>query len=372
MRDERIDRLARGITGYSLGLKAGEVVLIELRGLATLDLGVTLVREATALGAVPHVFFNDERFLRPFLVGCTEAQVKRLGEVQAATMREADAYVGVRGSDNPYDLADVPADARDWYQRHVWQKVHVEDRVRRTRWVVLRWPNDAMAQAAGASREAFEDFYFRVCTLDYARLGMGMALLAERMQRTRDVRIVAPGTDLRLCIAGMPAVICDGHRNLPDGEVYTAPVRESVEGVIRFNAPTFYAGQALEGVTLRFEQGRVVEATAANPSQTAALNRILDTDPGARSVGEFALGLNREIREPMRDILFDEKIAGSLHLALGNAYESAFNGNRSAVHWDLVLIQRPDHGGGEVWFDGELLRKDGAFVPPDLAAALDA
>jgi aminopeptidase len=280
--------------------------------------------------------------------------------------------VGVRGSDNPYDLSDVPAVARDWYQRHVWQRVHVENRAKRTRWVVLRWPNDAMAQAAGTSREAFEDFYFDVCGLDYARLGAGMRLLAERMRATRDVRVVAPDTDLRLSIAGMPAVVCDGHHNLPDGEVYTAPILDSVEGTIRFNAPVLYAGRAFDDIALRFERGRVVEARAADDRQTTDLNRVLDTDAGARSVGEFALGLNRALRRPMRDALFDEKIAGSLHLALGNAYDTAFNGNRSAVHWDLVLIQRPEHGGGEVWFDGELIRKDGRFVPADLAEALDA
>ncbi len=371
MRDPRVDRLARIITGHSLALKPGDVFQIDVRGSSTLDLADALVTEATGLGAIPLVFFNDERFLRPFLRGATEAQIERLGELHLETMRRVDAYVGVRGSDNPFDLSDVPPEAMAWHQRHVWQRVHVEERVKRTRWVVLRWPNASMAQAAKTSREAFEDYYFHVCTLDYAKLGRGMDVLVERLQRTSDVRIVAPGTDLRFSIAGMPAVKCDGRRNLPDGEVYTAPVRGSVEGTIRFNAGTFYAARSFDDITLRFERGRVVEASAADAVQTCALNDLLDTDEGARYVGEFALGLNPEVKEPMRDALFDEKIAGSLHLALGNAYETAFNGNRSAIHWDLVLIQRPEHGGGEIAFDGEIVRRDGRFVPADLSAALD-
>jgi len=371
MRDPRLDQLARIVTGYSLDLKPGEVVLIELRGGDTLDFGAALVREATALGAVPLWFFNDEGLVRPFLLGASQDQVRRYGELQLDTMRKVDAYVGVRGSDNLFDLSDVPPDTMQAHQRYVWQLVHVEERVRRTKWVVLRWPTAAMAQSARSSRDAFEDFFFRVCTLDYERLSRGMDLLVDRLQRTRDVRIVSPGTDLRFSIAGVPAIKCDGHRNLPDGEVFTAPVRDSVEGTIRFNAGSFYMAKTVDDVTLRFEHGRVVEARAADPGQTSVLNGILDTDEGARFVGEFALGLNREVQEPMRDTLFDEKIAGSLHLALGNAYETAFNGNRSAIHWDLVLVQRPEHGGGEVWFDGELVRRDGRFVPSDLAAALD-
>lgn len=372
MRDPRVDRLAKVVTGYSLALEPGEVVLIELKGGETLEFGAALVREATALGAVPLWFFNDESLARPFLQGASEAQVKRYGELQLDTMRQVDAYVGVRGSDNMFDLSDVPSDAMQAHQRYVWQRVHIEERVRRTKWVVLRWPTSAMAQSARTSCEAFEDFFFRVCTFDYEHLSRGMDVLVERLQRTRDVRIVAPGTDLRFSIAGLPAVKCDGHRNLPDGEVFTAPVRESVEGTIRFNAGTLYLGKSLDDITLRFERGRVVEASAADLVQTRELTAILDSDEGARYVGEFALGLNREMREPMRDTLFDEKIAGSLHLALGNAYETAFNGNRSAIHWDLVLIQRPDRGGGQVWFDGELVRQDGKFVPPELASVLDA
>jgi aminopeptidase len=229
----------------------------------------------------------------------------------------------------------------------------------------LRWPTPSMAQAAGMSTEAFEDFYFRVCTMDYRRMARGMVPLQRRMARADRVYLKGPGTDLRFSIKGIGAVPCVGLRNVPDGEVFSCPVKRSVEGEISFNAPTIYSGTRFERVRLVFKGGRIVEATS---SDTGKLNEILDTDAGARYVGEFSLGFNPHILEPMCDILFDEKICGSLHFTPGQAYEECGNGNRSAIHWDMVLIQRREWGGGEVWFDGELIRKDGLFVPRDLKA----
>ena len=230
---------------------------------------------------------------------------------------------------------------------------------------MLRWPNPAMAQRSGMSTEAFEDFYFRVCLLDYAALTPAMQALQDLMDATSDVRITGPGTDLRFSIKGIQAEFCGGEKNIPDGECFTAPVKDSVEGVVSYNAPTIYQGIAFDSVKLEFSQGKIVQATANN---TAAINKIFDSDPGARYIGEFALGFNREILHPMRDILFDEKIAGSFHFTPGQAYEGKTdNGNRSQVHWDLVCIQRPDYGGGEIYFDGELIRKDGQFLLPALA-----
>jgi aminopeptidase len=220
-----------------------------------------------------------------------------------------------------------------------------------------------MAQAAGLSTEAFENLYFDVCTLDYARLGRAMAPLEQRLKKTDRVQLKSPGTDLTFSIKNIGAKMCKGDRNIPDGEVYSCPVKNSVNGVIQFNTPTIYSGTKFEHVRLEFKDGKVVKATANN---TQRLNAILDTDPGARYVGEFSLGLNPYILNPMCDILFDEKIAGSLHFTPGQAYEDCDNGNRSAVHWDMVLIQRKEWGGGEVWFDGELIRRDGIFLPKEL------
>ena len=177
------------------------------------------------------------------------------------------------------------------------------------------------------------------------------------------VHLKAPGTDLRFSIKGIGAKMCKGDRNIPDGEVFSCPTKFSVNGTIQFNTPTLYSGTKFENVRLDFDEGKIIKATANN---TKRINEILDTDAGARYVGEFSLGFNPYILSPMCDILFDEKIAGSLHFTPGQAYEECDNGNRSAVHWDMVLIQRPEWGGGEVWFDGELIRKNGQFLPRDL------
>jgi aminopeptidase len=237
-------------------------------------------------------------------------------------------------------------------------------RVNNTRWCVLRWPTSAMAQQAGMSTQAFEDFFFKVCLLDYAALIPAMNSLKKLMDKAKEVHITGPGTDLRFSLKGLKSIVCGGRHNIPDGEVFSAPVKDSVEGVISYNAPTIYQGIAFDSVKLEFSKGKIVKATANN---TEAINKIFDSDEGARYIGEFAIGFNREIREPMRDILFDEKIAGSFHFTPGQAYEGiADNGNRSQVHWDLVNIQRPDYGGGEIHFDGLLIRKNGKFVLPEL------
>ena len=222
-----------------------------------------------------------------------------------------------------------------------------------------------MAQLAQTNTEAFEDFFFRVCLVDYVQMSRDVEPLVERMKRTNRVHIQGPGTDLRFSIENIETIPCFGRRNIPDGECFTAPVRDSVEGSIRYNTPTIYQGTAFKNIRLTFEEGRIVEAVSEQNNDR--LQDIFNTDEGARYVGEFAIGFNPYVLEPMMDILFDEKIAGSFHFTPGNAYDEADNSNRSEVHWDLVTIQRPEYGGGEIWFDGELIRKDGLFVTEDLA-----
>lgn len=289
--------------------------------------------------------------------------MRLIGECEAFRMERVQAYVGLRGSRNIAELSDVPASAMRLYEEYWLKPVHFQIRVPKTKWVVLRWPSPSMAQQAQLSTEAFEDFYFEVCTLDYGRMAAALVPLQELIERTDQVRILGPGTDLTFSLKGIPAVGCAGKNNLPDGECFTAPVRDSVEGVIRFNTPTLYRGTVFNDISLRFAQGRIVEARA---DKTAKLNQILDADEGARYLGEFALGFNPYILRPMLDILFDEKIAGSFHLTPGQAYEEADNGNRSSVHWDMVMIQTPEYGGGELYFDGVLVRRDGRFVLPEL------
>lgn len=365
MHDPRHDTLANVLTRHSTGLKPGEHVLIEAFEIPP-PMIVAAVRAARTAGAHPHVAIRDATVMRALIESADDGQIETWATIDRHRMEHMDAYIGLRGSANVSEMADVADDRMQAWGRLYQKPVHFEQRVNQTRWCVLRWPSSSMAQLAGMSTEAFERFYFDVCTMDYAAMAEAVKPLAEAMEQAGDVHIKGPGaTDLRFSIAGMPAIPCTGSHNIPDGECFSAPVRDSVEGVIAYNTPTIYRGESFENITLRFEAGRIVEASA--DGDQSALDAIFDTDEGARFVGEFAIGFNPFIENAMKDILFDEKIAGSLHFTPGQAYEDCDNGNRSDIHWDLVLIQRPDHGGGTISFDGEVIRKDGLFVPDRLA-----
>ncbi len=360
MSDPRYAKLARLLVTYSTGLHRADRVLLDMIDTPD-EFSVALMRAARAAGATPLIEVRHGRITREIQRGTDARHAALVRDVELFRMKKVQAYIAVRGSANASETADVPSLLQALYARKL--RPVLDHRVNRTRWVVLRWPTPSMAQAANMSTEAFEDFYFDVCTLDYRKMARAIVPLQRRMARADRVELKGPGTDLRFSIKGLGAVPCVGLRNIPDGEVFSCPVRDSVNGVIQFNTPTLYSGTKFENIRLVFKAGRVVEATG---NHTKKLNEILDTDAGARYVGEFSLGFNPYILDPMCDILFDEKIAGSLHFTPGQAYHECDNGNRSAVHWDMVLIQRPRWGGGEVWFDGELIRKDGLFVPRDL------
>lgn len=358
--DPRYNELAEGLTSFSTALKKGERVLIDAFDVPD-AMVIALVRAARKCGAHPSVNIHRARITRELTLGATEEQYAPHADVELHRMQKMDAYIALRGSDNIFEASDVPPERVQLVSRLM--KPVLDHRVGKTKWVVLRWPTPSMAQQAGMSTEKFEDFYFKVCTLDYGRMVPGMKALADLMKATDRVHLKGPGTDLRFSIKGIGAQPCGGLRNIPDGEVFSCPVKDSVEGYVQYNAPTVYLGQSHDNIRLAFKQGRIVEATSTN---TKRLNEILDSDPGARYIGEFALGFNPHILAPMRDILFDEKIAGSFHFTPGQAYEDCGNGNKSQVHWDMVCIQRPEYGGGEVWFDDNLIRKDGLFVPKSL------
>ncbi|MGH8020868.1 MAG: aminopeptidase [Opitutaceae bacterium] len=360
MNDPRFATLAGVLAGHSTRLKRGERVLIEAFDVPDLMV-VELIREVRLRAAIPYVQISRARIARELLREVTTEQIAITAELEMARMQKMDAYIALRGAENIFESSDVPA-ARMKLALKAMRPVQ-DWRVDKTKWVVLRWPSPSMAQQAMMSTEAFEDFYFRVCTLDYGRMTAGMIALARLMERTDKVRLAGPGTDLSFSIKGIGAMPCGGLRNIPDGEVFSCPVKDSVEGVVQYNTPSVYQGTSFDNVRLVFKKGRIVEATSSN---TKRMNEILDSDDGARYAGEFALGFNPHILHPMRDTLFDEKIAGSFHFTPGQAYETVGNGNKSQVHWDIVCIQRPDYGGGEVWFDGKLIRKDGLFVPKSL------
>lgn len=360
MTDPRYTKLAKLLVEYSTALKKGDHILLDMIDVPD-EFTIELIRASRAAGAVPFVETRHTRVGREMLRAIDEKHAEAVRDLELFRMKKMQAYIAIRGSENASENADVPSDRMSMYSRVIRPVLNY--RVNKTRWCVLRWPTPSMAQAASMSTEAFENLYFDVCTMDYRKMSRAMVPLEHRMKRADRVRLKAPGTDLKFSIKGIGAKMCKGDRNIPDGEVFSCPVKDSVNGVIQFNTPTLYSGTKFENVRLEFKEGKVVSATANNSKR---LNEILDTDGGARYVGEFSLGFNPYILSPMCDILFDEKIAGSLHFTPGQAYEECDNGNRSAVHWDMVQIQRPEWGGGEVWFDNELIRKDGIFLPKDL------
>lgn len=362
MKDSRIELLAKNLINYSVKLQPGERVLIENFGLQR-ELVTALVKEAYAAGGHPFVLLKDQQVDRALLLGAQEDQFNLIADFEANVMNQMDAYIGLRSGDNINEHADVPDEKMKIHGSTIGKKVHREIRVPKTKWVVLRYPNSSMAQLAKMSTEGFEDFYFNVCNLDYGKMDQAMDALVELMNKTDKIRITGPGTDLTFSIKDIPAIKCSGQMNIPDGEVYTAPVRDSVNGVITYNTPSPYQGFTFENVKLTFKDGKIIEATA---NDTERINKIFDTDEGARFVGEFAIGVNPYIQHPMQDILFDEKIDGSFHFTPGQCYDDAFNGNHSNIHWDMVTIQRSDYGGGEMYFDDMLIRKDGRFVIKEL------
>ncbi|HAP44279.1 MAG: aminopeptidase [Spirochaetes bacterium GWD1_61_31] len=362
MLDTRVEKLAAILVNYSICVKPGENVLVQATGYEP-AFDRALVKAIHQAGGNAFVSLRDKTIDRELLLNASAGQIELQAELELARMKKMQCFIGYSAIRNMSAMNDVPGDKMDLYNRNIWKKVHIEQRLPHTRWVVLRYPTAAMAQMAGLSEEAFEEFYFQVCTMDYAKMSLAMDKLVALMAKTDQVRLVAAGTDLCFSIKGLPPIKCDGKLNIPDGEVYSAPVKDSVNGHISYNTPSEHEGFTYEQIRFEFKDGKIIKASA---NDSVRLNRVLDTDEGARYVGEFAIGVNPFITKAMKETLFDEKIAGSIHFTPGNSYDDCFNGNRSAVHWDLVLIQTPEFGGGEIWFDGVLVRKDGLFVVPEL------
>lgn len=361
--DERIKTLAHNLVNYSCEVKENDKVFIHYIGEDTQELARQIIKEVYAAKGIPFIRFISNKVQRDILMECTQEQVELMAEVDGLEMSNMDCYIGIRGSNNVSELSDVPAEKMAIYDKYYNTPVHHEIRVKKTRWVVLRYPNASMAQLSNSSTEAFEDFYFKVCNLDYGKMDKAMQNLKAYMERTDKVRMTGPGTDLTFSIKGMNAIPCAGKCNIPDGEVYTAPIRDSVNGTLAYNTPSLYQGFTYENIVLTFENGKIVNAAA---NDTKRINEVFDMDEGARYIGEFAIGVNPYVLEPMKDILFDEKIMGSIHFTPGSCYDDAYNGNHSSIHWDLVWIQRAEYGGGEIYFDDVLIRKDGKFVVPEL------
>ncbi|WP_297276041.1 aminopeptidase [uncultured Brachyspira sp.] len=361
MKDSRIEKLAKTIVNYSCQLKKGENILIKCYGEGDeRNLALAIINEAYKVGANPFVWNHDPHIMRELLKKCNEEQMKTWAKSDLMLMKDMDAYVGIWGGLNSAENSSVKTENNKIYEKFYLNPVHMKERVKNTKWVVMNYPTPAMAQQASMSSDEFEDFYFKVCNLDYSKMSKAMDNLVKLMDKTDKVKIVGNGTDLTFSIKGIKSIKCDGKMNIPDGEVFTAPVKNSVNGVLSYNTPSLYSdGFTYENIKFEFKNGKIINASC---NDTKRINKILDTDAGSRYIGEFAIGVNPYITEPMKDILFDEKIMGSFHFTPGSCYDEAPNGNNSQIHWDLVCIQTKKYGGGEIYFDDKLIRKDGLFV----------
>lgn len=365
MKDIRVEKLAYNLVNYSCRLKKGENVLIKVYGEGEeRSLVMAIIQEVYKVGANPFVWNHDPQIMRELLKKCNDEQIKTWAESDLMLMKKMDAYIGVWGGNNNAENSSIKEDNYKIYEKFYLDPVHMHQRVKNTKWVVLNYPTSSMAQQASMSTDEFEDFYFKVCNLDYSKMDKAMDNLVNLMNKTDRVKIIGEGTNLEFSIKNIPAIKCAGIMNIPDGEVFTAPVRDSVNGVLSYNTPSLYSdGFTYENIKLEFKNGKIVNA-ASNDNER--INKIFDTDEGARYIGEFAIGVNPYITKPMKDTLFDEKIMGSFHFTPGACYDEAPNGNKSTIHWDLVCIQTKEYGGGEMYFDDVLIRKDGVFVVDEL------
>jgi aminopeptidase len=353
--------MAEVLVNYSTRVKKGDVVLINAAGTEA----IPLVKELYALCLDKGASYVEYEFSVPeinrlFYDHARKAQLAWFPQHKLDFMKRVNVYIGISASENSMVMAQADQRAMIAHSRLI--RPIIDERVKNTRWVVTRFPTHGGAQEARMSLEEYEEYLFAACCMDWQAESRKQEKLKRMMDRTNRVRIKASDTDLSFSIKGMPAIKCDGRYNIPDGEVFTAPVRESVEGHITYNCPTLYQGKEFNGIRLEFVQGKIVRATAAG-GMAGPLNKILDTDEGARYIGEFAIGVNPAITLPMRNILFDEKIFGSIHFTPGQCYDECDNGNRSAVHWDMVKLLKGD---GEIWFDDVLIQKEGCFVHQEL------
>ena len=358
----KIKALSEKIVEHSLHITEKDKVLITYQNIKCNDLVIELIKGIAKKGAVSYVKMIDPVVNKELLISTNQERAYLLGDYSEFEVKNFTAFISIRYSTNDYEDSDVPSSIRNLIGNET--RKYDEIRINKRKWVLLNYPSTLDAHKAKMSISDFRDFSLDAMTTNYGDLYERVEPLKKLMEKTDKVRIVGPNTDITFSIKGIPAVPCCGESNLPDGEIFTAPVRDSVNGEITYNTPSPYRGEIFNNVSLVFKNGKIIDAKC-NGNQEK-LQEIFNTDDGSKYVGEFSLGLNPNILNPMGDILFDEKIIGSIHFTPGQAYHDADNGNRSDIHWDLVLIQRPEYGGGEIYFDDVLIRKDGMFVLDEL------
>lgn len=359
----RVNKLAQILLDHSIEADNGDKVIINSIVQAK-DLNKEIIKEANKRGVYVELVLTDDDYSSLL----SENQAAHLDRVEDNVQQRISSYKDVKGHiridgfANEYNSVNVDLEKKQEIRKISRKATNV---ILKQKWILLNYPTHAFAQKAEMTFDDYVDFCYNAMVVDYKALKNKLLPLKELFDKTKNVKIVGPETNLTFSIKDIPTVICAGENNIPDGEIFTAPVKDSVNGTVKFNTYSIENGKKWENIKLTFENGKIVKSTCDNATEEE-LSKMFDVDAGARYVGEFSLGVNNEINRPIGDILYDEKIGGSFHFTPGSAYEDAYNGNDSTLHWDLVCIQTPEFGGGEIFFDDVLIRKDGKFVLPEL------
>jgi len=357
-----IKKLSSIIINDSLKVRRNEKVLI----ISDTDKPALLIKEfikdISKNEGIPFVEILFPSIESLLLEKTTEERIKQISIIEEQKINNFDTFIYIKYTKNEFETIDIdPQILKN--KGNALEKIN-QTRVNERKWILLNYPSELDAYKAKMNTDKYFQYALEVMTVDYNQMKQDIVPLLKLMEKTDKVRILSPNTDLTFSIKDIPIIPCCGECNIPDGEIYTAPVKNSVNGIITYNVPSVYHGNMYHNIQLTFENGKIIQATSDDNNNR--LNEIFNTDDGSRYVGEFSLGLNPKILHHVGNILYDEKIIGSLHFTPGSSYYNAYNGNNSAIHWDLVLIQRKEYGGGEIYFDDILIRKDGMFVLPEL------
>lgn len=360
--DDRIGKLSKTIIDYSIAVKENDRVLIQYENELCKPLVKSLVKDIYNNNGIPFVKLIDNELESLIRENSNSNTIDEIVKLKTYEVENFDCFIRICYTENEYEEKNIKSSVR----KEIGKKSERIDDIRTNerRWVLLNYPSKFDAYKAKMTYDEFYNYSLDVMTIDYKVLNKKIKPLKELMEKTDKVRIKGNNTDITFSIKNMPAIPCCGTANIPDGELYTAPIKESVNGIISYNTPSPYQGKIFNNIRLEFENGKIVNCSADNDVEK--LKEIFDTDEGSRYIGEFSLGFNPKITKPMGDILYDEKIMGSLHFTPGKCYRDCDNGNNSSIHWDLVLIQTEEYGGGEIYFDDVLIRKDGIFVLDEL------
>lgn len=343
--DKRWDALASILVNYSIGVKPGDRVLITMMETETEPLARACYREAVRAGGYPFIEYQSAYLEKDLMLHGTMDQVEWVNEMCLKGMDWADCYIGLRGARNPYEWGGIPGARLSAHKRSLGR---VSAERNRTRWVLTRVPNEAFAQQSRMPLEDMMDFYFNSTLVDWEKESAALQKVKELLAAGSSVRVTGKETDITFTTSGRIYAVADGHINMPDGEVYTCPVETSVNGTIYFEFPGAYAGNYIEGIRLTFQDGKLVRSSAE--TNEGLLREILATDEGASTLGEFGIGLNYGITGYCGDILYDEKIGGTIHFAMGRGYPECLGNDRSALHWDIIKDTRKE---GAVYLDGK-------------------